>query len=1113
MELNRTAIRHIEERRLVAVMFFELSNYSELIQKSMTHALQAVERLRALVRPLVGAYGGEENRAFADGMLVHFPGVVVAARCGIELLQALATEQAGSTGPIQVRIGLHLGDISFRDGELFGNGVNLAARLVQLAPPDSIALSPHAREQIANVLDAPLQSLGEKRLKNFQQPMEVFCLPGPTCSSQRVEAARHASAAGRLWRFGLATFDESGNTLTVAGRPVSLPQSSSKILDLLLNHAGEIVSHEELQDSAGEIGLGRLERHITALREALRDHQRTLIQTHPGQGYRLNERVTVEATASTSLSQFNFRRGDHPPLRPLWRLERPLGLGGQGEVWMGRHSQTGEQRAYKFALEESALSALKREITLSRVLQSAPDPRHFIRVLDWNLERAPFYLECEYVGAQNLVEWAKAQGGLQRVPLPRRLSLIAQIAEAVAAAHSVGVLHKDLKPANVLVHQVAGEELDIRLADFGSGGVLDDGQLYAAGVTRMGFTRTLMLNEASSGTPVYVAPEVLAAQAATALADVYALGVMLYQIVAGNFRRPLATGWENDIPDELLREDIAAATQGELSRRMGSAAELARHLREIESRRGAREQQRLAQLQAQNAEHAARQAERKLALVRNRRRWLIGVMAALALGLLLAMDQAQRAQQAGRLERIAAEQARMAQAQATQSAEEARAVAEFLSRDLFSAVGEKPLSELTIPELLKMASAKLDARDEQLPQVAAQLHLALGNALFNAGNLLQARAEFATALTAFEQSGKLGTGMAAEAAAQWLILAPRAGTQRSARDLARAEAVLRAARQALGQAHESVRLLQARIAEARYSFGHWRQAERLLSPLTRDNAAHAVANRGTGIDVATRHAEVLLHLGELDRAEQVLREFIARPGQEQESTALVRAGARYLLAKVLIEREEFDRAQALLEQAAKVLLAWEGAGSRLFAVSVDAMQAGLWLRRGEIDAAIARFESTLATMETLPQVTQFGGTAIYRLQLGQAYRAAGRLDEAEQTLQHALALYAEKFSAAHPLAQASRIELAELHLDRQQLNEAVAMLDQVDHAVLARIGPDHPLQAAWLQAQARVFMLERRIADAELNLREALRILSLRYGTTHTRTRGTREKLERLTTP
>ncbi|MEJ0006947.1 MAG: hypothetical protein WDM77_11420 [Steroidobacteraceae bacterium] len=107
---------------------------------------------------------------------------------------------------------------------------------------------------------------------------------------------------------------------------------------------------------------------------------------------------------------------------------------------------------YKFAVDADALHGLKREITLQRVLRDTLGERaDLVRILDWNLEQVPCFVESEYVVAGSLPTWTENQGGLEAVALPLRLELIAQCAEVLSAAHSVGVLHKDLKPANVLV--------------------------------------------------------------------------------------------------------------------------------------------------------------------------------------------------------------------------------------------------------------------------------------------------------------------------------------------------------------------------------------------------------------------------------------------------------------------------------------------------------------------------------------------------------------------------------------------------------------------------------------------------------------------------------------
>ncbi len=177
------------------------------------------------------------------------------------------------------------------------------------------------------------------------------------------------------------------------------------------------------------------------------------------------------------------------PQRPNFRIERRIGEGGFGEAWLVRHRKTGERRVFKFCFDASHLRGLRREVTLFRLLKEQLGDRGDIaRVLDWNLDEAPFFIESEYTVGGDLTEWAEDQGGADKVPLEERLELIAQVADALAAAHSVGVLHKDVKPGNILITTKPEGGFKARLADFGVGLVTDTERLEAAGITRAGWT-------------------------------------------------------------------------------------------------------------------------------------------------------------------------------------------------------------------------------------------------------------------------------------------------------------------------------------------------------------------------------------------------------------------------------------------------------------------------------------------------------------------------------------------------------------------------------------------------------------------------------------------------
>jgi class 3 adenylate cyclase len=323
------------------------------------------------------------------------------------------------------------------------------------------------------------------------------------------------------------------------------------------------------------------------------------------------------------------------PHRPGWGLLLKLGEGGFGEAWLASHRKTRECRVFKFCFDAARLRALKREVTICRLLKEALGDRQDItHVLDWNFEEAPYYVEFEAAEGGSLLDWAGKQGGLAAVPLPVRLEIVAQIAEALGAAHSVGVLHKDVKPANVLLSGPAAAPR-VRLTDFGIGRLTDESHLQAYGITTFGLTE--IQDEEASGTRLYLAPELIEGRPASVQADVYALGVILYQAVIGDFSRVLAPGWHREVEDELLREDIEWMVEGSPARRLGNASRVAERLRSLALRREQREAERRLREEAERA---------RAQLVRDRRLWRrLGVAlagAGLGAALLFVQDRRSR---------------------------------------------------------------------------------------------------------------------------------------------------------------------------------------------------------------------------------------------------------------------------------------------------------------------------------------------------------------------------------------------------------------------------------------------------------------------------------------
>lgn len=281
------------------------------------------------------------------------------------------------------------------------------------------------------------------------------------------------------------------------------------------------------------------------------------------------------------------------PGKPGWVTQQKLGEGGFGEVWLARQSKTGHQRVFKFCFDPDRLRSLKRELTIFRLIrESLGDREDIARLHDVRLDKPPFYLESDFVESGNLAQWAERKGGMDRVPPETRWTVLAGICKALAAAHSVGVIHKDIKPSNVFMREdPAGRAWPV-LADFGIGIVMDRSELDRLGITGAGLTMSVK-DSTGSGTRLYAPPECLVGKPATVQGDVFALGVMLYQFAVGDLHRPLATGWERDVEDPVLREDIAAATAGRLEERLASVNDLLARLESAPTRRRAARRKRL----------------------------------------------------------------------------------------------------------------------------------------------------------------------------------------------------------------------------------------------------------------------------------------------------------------------------------------------------------------------------------------------------------------------------------------------------------------------------------------------------------------------------------------
>src|SRR5271167_431528 len=166
-----------QTRRLAAILAADVAGYSRLMgaDEEGTH-----ERLKALrhelLDPKIAEHHGRIVKTTGDGLLVEFASVVDAVRCAVEVQRAMIARNDGVPDHrrIEIRIGINVGDIIVEDGDIYGDGVNIAARLEGLAEPGGVCVSRTVITQTRGKLDFPVEDLGDQNLKNIAQPVHVF---------------------------------------------------------------------------------------------------------------------------------------------------------------------------------------------------------------------------------------------------------------------------------------------------------------------------------------------------------------------------------------------------------------------------------------------------------------------------------------------------------------------------------------------------------------------------------------------------------------------------------------------------------------------------------------------------------------------------------------------------------------------------------------------------------------------------------------------------------------------------------------------------------------------------------------------------------------------------
>ncbi len=166
-----------EQRRLAAIVSADVAGYSRLMGRDESGTLAALKSLQQeVVDPAVANHSGRIVKTTGDGLLLEFQSVVNAVRCAVEVQTAVAdrTSDIAQDRRIAFRVGINLGDIIVEGDDIFGDGVNVAARLQEIAPLGGICISSRVHDDVRDRLDAAFEDGGTQTLKNIARPVQVW---------------------------------------------------------------------------------------------------------------------------------------------------------------------------------------------------------------------------------------------------------------------------------------------------------------------------------------------------------------------------------------------------------------------------------------------------------------------------------------------------------------------------------------------------------------------------------------------------------------------------------------------------------------------------------------------------------------------------------------------------------------------------------------------------------------------------------------------------------------------------------------------------------------------------------------------------------------------------
>jgi adenylate cyclase len=180
------------QRRLSAILAADIARYSALMEADETRTVRDLKGHQAVVLPMIGEFGGRVIDTAGDGILAEFPSVVNGVKCAVAIQSRMA-ERNAAIAPghrMQFRVGINIGDVVYDEARIYGDGINIAARLEGIAEPGGICISSKVYEEISGRIDLAYQDIGEQQLKNIARPVHAYWIDLAPKATSGSEARR-----------------------------------------------------------------------------------------------------------------------------------------------------------------------------------------------------------------------------------------------------------------------------------------------------------------------------------------------------------------------------------------------------------------------------------------------------------------------------------------------------------------------------------------------------------------------------------------------------------------------------------------------------------------------------------------------------------------------------------------------------------------------------------------------------------------------------------------------------------------------------------------------------------------------------------------------------------